>query len=176
GRGIQLLIDGQPKPNQLPTVTMLSVGPRYFDTVAVKMLRGRAFTETDGSAGQANAIVNERFVRLHFPNEDPLGKRISLTDDYGPSATTAAPVPFPAFTIVGVSPTIRQRGQQGQGDSSPDPVVYIPNAANTQQNFGQQLLVRTKGDPAQATALLREEIRALDPEQPLFNIRTMDQN
>jgi ABC-type antimicrobial peptide transport system permease subunit len=55
-------------------------------------------------------------------------------------------------------------------------VVYIPNAVNTQQSPGQALLVRTRSDPAQATSLLREEIRALDPDLPLFNIRTMDQN
>src|SRR5207247_8849470 len=48
--------------------------------------------------------------------------------------------------------------------------------ANTQQNPGITLLVRTRSDPAQATSLLREEMRALDPDMPLFNIRTMDQN
>jgi putative ABC transport system permease protein len=173
GRGIQLTIDGQPKPDRLPIVTMLSVGPRYFDTVGARVVRGRAFTETDGTTGQANVIVNQRFARLHFPNEDPIGKRIFLTDEVAPFDASTL---LPPFTIVGISPTIRQRNQQGQTDSEPDPVVYVPNAANTQLGAGQVLLVRTRSGPAQATSLLREEIRALDPEQPLFNIRTMDQN
>ena len=55
-------------------------------------------------------------------------------------------------------------------------MVYIPHAVNTAQNPGITLLVRTRSDPAQATSLLREEMRALDPAMPLLNIRTMDQN
>ena len=172
GRGIQLTIDGQPSPERLPIVTMLSVGPKYFDTIGARIVRGRSFAETDGAAGQANAIVNQRFVQMYFANEDPVGRRIRLTDEVpNPNGP-----PLPPFTIVGVSPTIRQRNQQNQQDPDADPVVYIPNAAYTQQNSGQILLVRTQSDPAQATSLLREEIRALDPDLPLFNIRTLDQN
>ena len=172
GRGIQLTIDGQPKPERLPIVTLLSVGVKYFDTVGARVVRGRPFTEADGTAGQAGAIVSQRFVEMYFLNQDPIGKRILLTDDI-PSALGP---PLPALTIVGVSPTIRQRLPQNQQDPEADPVVYIPNAANTQQNPGQMLLVRTRSAPTQATSLLREEIRALDPDLPLFNIRTMDQN
>jgi putative ABC transport system permease protein len=172
GRGIQLTIDGQPKPDRLPIVTLLSVGVKYFDTVGARVVRGRPFTEADGTAGLATAIVSQRFVEMYFPNEDPIGRRILLTDDV-PSALGP---PLPALTVVGVSPTIRQRLPQNQQDPEADPVVYIPNAANTQQNSGQLLLVRTRSAPAQATSLLREEIRALDPDLPLFNIRTMDQN
>jgi putative ABC transport system permease protein len=172
GRGIQLTIDGQPKPERLPIVTLLSVGVKYFDTVGVGVVRGRPFTEADGTAGQANAIVSQRFAQMYFANEDPIGKHILLTDDI-PSALGP---PLPALTVVGVSPTIRQRLPQNQQDPEADPVVYIPNVANTQQNPGQMLLVRTRSDPTQATSLLREEIRALDPDLPLFNIRTMDQN
>jgi putative ABC transport system permease protein len=172
GRGIQLTIDGQPRPERLPIVTLLSVGVKYFDTVGVRVVRGRPFTEADGTPGQANAIVSQRFAQMYFANEDPIGKHILLTDDI-PSALGP---PLPALTVVGVSPTIRQRLPQNQQDPEADPVVYIPNAAHTQQNPGQTLLVRTRWAPAQATSLLREEIRALDPDLPLFNIRTMDQN
>jgi putative ABC transport system permease protein len=172
GRPIQLTIDGQPKPDRLPIVTLLSVGVRYFDTVGARVVRGRPFTEADGTAGQGNAIVNQRFVQMYFANENPIGRRILLTDDV-PSALGPA---LPALTVVGVSPTIRQRLPQNQQDPEADPVVYIPNAAQTQQNSGQTLLVRTRSEPAQAASLLREEIRALDPDLPLFNIRTMDQN
>jgi predicted permease len=174
GRGIQLTIEGRTKPDErLPIVTLLSVGPKYFDTISLQAVRGRLLTETDGTAGQANTIVNQRFVQMYFPGEDPIGKRIRLSDD-GPNALGP---PLPALTIVGVTPNVRQRGpQNGSQDPDPDPVVYIPHAANTQQNPGITLLVRTRTDPAQITAILREEIRALDPDIPLFNIRTMDQN
>ena len=171
GRGIQLTIEGRTRPDErLPIVTLLSVGPRYFDTIGVRVVRGRALSDVDGLAGQAGAIVNQRFVQMYFPNEDPVGRRIRLTDDV-PNILGSAELP--PLTIVGVTPTIRQRNPQ---DLEADPVVYIPHAANTQQNAGILLLVRARSDAAQLTPLLREEIRALDPDQPLFNIRTMDQN
>jgi putative ABC transport system permease protein len=173
GRGIQLAIDGRTKPDErLPIVTLLSVGPKYFDTIGVPAVRGRLFTEADGTPGQANAVINQRFAQMYFPGEDPLGKRIRLTDE-GPNPNGP---PLPALTIVGVTPNVRQRGLQNTQDPEPDPVAYIPHAANTQQGNGLTLLVRTRTDPAQLTPILREEIRAIDPDMPLFNIRTMDQN
>jgi putative ABC transport system permease protein len=151
---------------------MLSVGAAYFDTIGSKVVRGRAFAAADGGPGQAGAVVNQRFAQMYFPNQDPIGRRVSLTDDLpNPNGP-----PLPPFTIVGVSPTIRQRTGQNQQDPEPDAVIYIPNAAHSQQGPNQTLLVRTRADAAQAAALLREEVRALDPDLPLYNIRTMDQN
>jgi len=173
GRGIQLTIDGQPKPERPPIVTMLSVGAKYFETLGVRVARGRTFTSIDGTPGQANAIVNQRFVQMFFPGEDPIGKGIRLTDEV---PTNINGGPLPPLTIVGIStPNVLQRNVDGRL-TEPDPVVYIPHAVNTQQNPGITLLVRTRSDPAKATSLLREEMRALDPDMPLFNIRTMDQN
>jgi len=174
GRPLQLVIDGRTNPDDRPPiVTMLSVGAKYFETLGVRVVRGRSFTPIDGTAGQANAIVNQRFVQMFFPREDPLGKEIRLTDEV-PTNINGGPLPL--LTIIGVStPNVLQRSADGRL-SEPDPVVYIPHAANTQQNPGITLLVRTRSDPAQATSLLREEMRALDPDMPLFNIRTMDQN
>jgi putative ABC transport system permease protein len=174
GRGIQLTVEGRTKPDErLPIVTLLSIGPKYFDTIGVRILRGRAFSDADGTPGQMNAIVNPRFVQMHFPNEDPLGRHIGLTDEV---PTNINGGPLPQLTIVGVmTANVIQRNVDGSL-SEPDPVVYIPHAVNTQQNPGVTLLVRTRSDPAQAAALLRQEMRALDPDMPLFNIRTMDDN
>ncbi|MEI4927328.1 hypothetical protein Q8G50_32950, partial [Klebsiella pneumoniae] len=71
---------------------------------------------------------------------------------------------------VGVVPTIRQRNFQ---DPDPDPVVYLPYRADPQRNL--TLVVRAAGDPGRITALVREEIRAIEPDLPLFGILTMDQ-
>jgi putative ABC transport system permease protein len=174
GRGIQLTIEGKTKPDErLPIVTMLSVGRKYFETVGIRVLRGRSLTELDGTPGQANAVVNQRFVQMFFPGTDPIGQRIRLTDEVPTNINGGA---LPPLTIVGITtPNVLQRNVDGRL-TEPDPVVYIPHAANTQQNPGITLLVRTRSDPAQATSLLREEMRALEPDMPLFNIRTMDQN
>jgi predicted permease len=174
GRGVQLAIEGRTKPDERqPIVTLLSVGARYFDTLGIRLVRGRAFSEMDGASRAAHAIVNQRFADMFFAGEDPVGRTIRLSDEV---PTNILGESLPQLTIVGVTtPNVVQRSVDGRF-SERDPVVYIPHAANTQQDAGVILLVRTRSDPAQATALLREEVRALDPDLPLFNIRTMDQN
>jgi putative ABC transport system permease protein len=164
----QLTLDGRPAPagERPPEVTMLSVSAGYFDTLGARMLRGRTFTDVDGTPGHEAAIVNQRFVTMHFPGEDPIGHRVRLADS---TPQVQPPAPLDA-TIVGVGPTIRQRNFQ---DPDPDPVVYLPYRADPQR-FGT-LIVRAAGDPAQITSLVREEMRAIEPDLPLFNILTMDQ-
>ena len=107
---------------QRPLVGMVAVGSRYFDALGVRMLRGRAFTATDGEPGREAMIVNQRLVDMHFRGEDPVGRRIRLIND---GNIPGAPK-FYAATIVGVSPTIRQRSFE----RDPDPVVYITHGQN----------------------------------------------
>ena len=166
GAALRLTIEGRPPPTgELPPqVTRLAVGPRYFDTLGVRLVRGRAFADTDGTAGHDVGIVNQRFVSMYFPNEDPVGHRIKLVPDV---ATGTEPT---WMSIVGVSPTVRQRNFQ---DPDPDPVVYVPYRAMPTPFM--TLIVRTPGDPSTMTPALREEVRALDPDLPLFGIRTMDE-
>jgi putative ABC transport system permease protein len=170
GAGRQLTIDGKTAAagDKPTTVTMLSVGPGYFDAVGVRLLRGRTFDPTiDGTPGHEMAIVNQRLVAMYFPGEDPIGKRIQLSDDSPggrPSAWT---------TIVGLAPNIRQRSGQ---DPDPDPVVYVPHLQNPTMGRGMSIIVRGRSEPGQLTAQLRKEIFAVDPDMPLANIRTMDEN
>ena len=163
-----LAIDGhQPADGEQPqTVTQVTIGARYFETLGLHILRGRAFDDLDGTPGHDSAIVNQRFASMHFAGADPIGRRIKLTPD-GP----ALPGPPPAWvTIVGISPTIRQRNFQ---DPLPDPVVYLPLSG--QAPTFAMLVIRAQRDAASLTSLLREEVRAIDPDLPLFGILTMDQ-
>jgi len=114
--------------DQRPLVGMVAVGSRYFDALGVRMLRGRAFTATDGDPGREAMIVNQRLADMHFRGEDPVGKRIRLIND---GNIPGAPK-FYAATIVGVSPTIRQRGME----RDPDPVVYITHGQNALMAMG----------------------------------------
>ena len=167
GAQLRLTIAGRPIPagEQPPQVTRIIAGPRYFDTVGIQLARGRAFADTDGTIGHEVAIINQRFAAMHFAGHDPVGQRIKVV----PDPLTG---PEPAFvTIVGVSATVRQSSSQ---QPDPDPVVYLPYRA--QPLAVMQLIVRTPSEPAQMTAAIREEVRALDPDLPLFNIRTMDEN
>jgi putative ABC transport system permease protein len=168
GNGRLLVVEGRQVAagEQPPTVTQVMIGPRYFETVGLKLARGRTFDEVDGTPGHESAIINQRFVAMHFPNEDPIGRRIRLTPDVPPGAPPPKSV---TATIVGIVPTVRQRNFQ---EVLPDPVVYVPLRSDAPP-FAT-LMLRTAGDPAALTPAVREEMRAIDPDLPLFGIMTLD--
>jgi predicted permease len=122
GNGRLLAIEGRPLAagEQAPLVTQVMIGPRYFETLGLRIVRGRGFEELDGTAGHETAIINQRFATMHFGGEDPLGRRIKLTPDGALVPGAALPT---WATIVGVSPSIRQGNIQ---EPQPDPVAYIP--------------------------------------------------
>jgi putative ABC transport system permease protein len=167
----QLTIEGRElgAGEQAPIVTHMMIGSRYFETLGLKLFRGRDFNELDGTAGHDSAIVNQRFVAMHFPNEDPVGRRIRLSPEAGPGAAPSTPPTV--VTIVGVVPNVRQRNFQ---EILTDPIVYIP-LRSAATPFAS-LMVRTAGDPAALTPAVREEVRAIDPDLPLFGIQTLDES
>ena len=168
----RLEIDGKPldQGQQAPNVTMLTVDPRYFKTVGLPLQRGRDLTDEDGMTGRESAIVNQRFATLHFANEDPIGRRITLSIDLQGGAPPAGGIPTSlTATIVGVVPNLRQRDFQL---ADPDPIAYLP--FRTDPRGFMTLLVRSQGDPNAMTPIVREELRAIDPDLPLFSIRPLD--
>jgi putative ABC transport system permease protein len=164
----QLAIDSRPVApgEQAPEVTMVSIGSGYFDAIGVELLRGRRFDPPDGTPGHESAIVNQRFAAMHFGNEDAIGRRITLIDG-NQSVQTSPPA---TVTIIGIAPTIRQRNF---AENDPDAVVYLPYRADPQR--GVVLIVRAAANPAGITPLVREEMRALEPDLPLFGIQTLDE-
>jgi predicted permease len=162
GLAMRMTIDGHPSTGEAPAVvTCLTVGPRYFETLGLSLPRGRTFIADDGDDV---AIVNQRLVSMHFAGENPIGRRIRLLGD-PPAAREAALV-----MIVGVSPTVRQRNVR---EPDPDPVVYRP--VRTQAPSVMSVLVRTEHEPSALAGTLREEVRALDRNLPLYGIATMDE-
>ena len=151
---------------------MLTVDPRYFDTVGLRLTRGRGLTDTDGTPGNVNAVINQRFVQMYFRQEDPVGHRIVLSMDLagGAPPTNGIPTSLTA-TIVGIAPNVRQRNAN---ELDSDPIAYLP--FRTDPRGFMTLLARSQGDPSALTPVLREEVRAVDADLPLFRIQTMDQN
>ena len=90
----------------LPQVTMVPVSDGYFDALQVEVLRGRVFSRSDGLPGSEAAIVNERFVEMHLPEGDPLGRPIRMPTG-GANAVDTTDTPW--LTVVGVTTNIRQR-------------------------------------------------------------------
>jgi putative ABC transport system permease protein len=164
GAAVQsLLIDGRPKPaGDPPRVSYITVGARYFETLGLPLLRGRPFSPLDGTPGHHNAIVNQRFVDMFFPDEDPIGRHIRLG-----SSTILLASP-PPLTIVGVSPTVRQVSNQEQ----PDPVVYAPFQVDA--GYWAQLIVRPRTNLETVVTAIRREVSKLDAGVPISNVRLLE--
>jgi len=169
----KLEIEGKPldQGQQAPNVTMLTIDPRYFKTIGLSLQRGRDFTDEDGMSGREPAVViNQRFAALHFPGQDAIGRRIKLSIDLQGGAPPQGGIPLSlTATIVGIVPNLRQRDFQLP---DPDPIAYLPFRLDP-RGF-MNLIVRSAGDPNLMTPILREEVRAIDADLPLFGIRTMD--
>jgi putative ABC transport system permease protein len=180
----QLEIDGRSSASGAgatkPTVFTTTVGAGYFETLGRPVLRGRSFTWRDGTPGNAHVIVNQRFVELFLRDGDPIGRRIRLTSDQrtgGPGAASpgaAGPAAAsgtddaPWLTIVGIAPVLRQRSAV-----APDPIVYLPLGSGAPASAA--IIVRSATAPEALAPLLRAEVRALDPELPVYRVRTMAQ-
>jgi len=154
-----------PPGTPAPTLLTIEVAPRYFDTLAVPLLRGRDFTATDGTPGSDVAIVNDRFAAVYLDGAEAIGAQIAVVPTNAP--TSDAPR---WLTIVGVSPAIRQAGLGG-GDQQ-TPVVYVPSAGEPATTT---LMVRHRVAPEAAAALLRAEAQVLDPSVALYRMRTLEQ-
>jgi hypothetical protein len=146
-----------------PPVTVLSVSDEYFETLGLEMSRGRAFNRADGTSGSEAAIVNERFVALHLPEGDPMGRQVRVGFEGAPVAEA------PWLTVVGVVPTIRQVAVE---EPEPDPVVYLPLRMNPSRNT--YLLARSRGDLAGVSATVGETMRLVEPDLAVFNVMTVD--
>lgn len=160
--GQEQLDEGTPPP----MVLTIDVAPGYFDTMAIALLRGRDFTTMDGTPGSEVAIVSERFSEVFMNGRDPVGTQIAATP-----ATAPATAPPRWLTVVGVAPAIRQQAFDGR--SQQQPLVYVPIANGAPAT--STVMVRHRLDPEAAAILLRSEAQAVDPNVPLYRIRTLNQ-
>ena len=145
-----------PKGQESAQVLQNAIDERYFDVMQTPILRGRAFTTNDKADSTRVAIVNEEFAKKYWPNQDAVGKKIRLEDAKGP-----------LFQIVGVAKTAKYIFVA----EPPQPFVYFAFTQHPQTSMS--ILVETYGDPAAITAPIREVVRSLNPDQPIYNARTL---
>jgi putative ABC transport system permease protein len=170
--GRMLAIEGRtPTSGEKPSpMSFVDIGPRYFETLGLPIVQGRALTESDGQPGREGVIVNQRFAAKFFPDGDAIGHRIQL------SGATLPPDRAPWLTIVGIVPTLPNFFP----DRMEDPVVYVPMDAEQAPLRVASIIVRSAGRgtsavKASAANTLREEVAALDPDLPVFAIQTLDE-
>ena len=163
GRG-PLTIEGRaPVPDsQKPLMEMNEISHDYFRAMGMRLRAGRAFTERDDETAPPVAIINETLARRYFPGEDPLGKRI----------LAGYPTPARAWTIVGVAPDLRRYGLEEEVG----PEFYRPYLQETGilGFVPVKLEVRAVGDSLNLAAAVRRQALAIDPDQPVFSMRTME--
>ncbi|MGH9203727.1 MAG: ABC transporter permease, partial [Vicinamibacterales bacterium] len=122
----------------------------YFETFQTPLIAGREFTPADGTANPPVAIVNESFARTHFPGTNAVGRQMRRTRPANKE---------PWMTIVGVVPDLMM---EGIGNNNASPIgYYIPIAQSDVAN-GVRIAVRSRGEPAAMTSLIRSSVAALD--------------
>ena len=155
------LVEGEPEPapGQEYDGRYRVATPDYFRTMEISIVRGRAFTEQDKAGAQPVVIVNETLARKHWPGQDPIGKRIRF---YGPLDKA------PWMQVVGVIKDVKH-----ELNIPVEPEYYLPHA---QDSWNAMVLVaRTIVEPASLAGALRQQVWAIDKDQPVFDVKTMQE-
>src|SRR6201999_3298699 len=129
--------------------------PNYFQMMSIPLLQGRVFTTADALPAPQTVIINSAFAERYWPGEESLGRRLTNGDEW--------------MIVVGVVGDIRQSGL----DQEAAPHVYMPYLQTPVSRSG--ILLRTSGDPLSMAAAARQQVNAIDPDQPIYNIHTMEE-
>ena len=155
------LVEGEPEPapgNEYLGRYRVST-PDYFQTMGISIVRGRGFTEQDKAGGPRVVVVNETLARKHWPDQEAIGKRIRFD---GPVDEN------PWMEIVGVVKDVKH-----ELTLVVTPEYYLPHA---QDPWNAMVLVaRTTVDPASLAASLRQQVWSIDKDQPVFDVKTMQE-
>ena len=149
-----------PRPGEEPTAEFESVSPDYFKTLRIQIVHGRDFDAEDRIGKTSVVIIDEKLANRCFPGQDPIGQQI-IEDPHKPDS--------PKYTIIGVVRTVRHND-----------LVNVPKLAelyypiSQKPELGMTILLRAKGDPLQLVSATREAVQSVDPNLPVFNIRTLE--
>jgi predicted permease len=168
GFGMPFTIAGKPfaNPSDRPGAGFQMVTPGFFETFAIQMAKGRAFTDQDTASSVRVAIVNQTFVDRYLKGVDPLTQRI-LVEQLIPGVTKLGP-PI-EWQIVGVFRNIHNGGIRSDGF----PEIDVPFAQSPWPQAS--MAVRTISDPAQMTRSIAAAVHTVDPDLALADVKTMDQ-
>jgi putative ABC transport system permease protein len=159
GIGTSFYVEGQPRPapGEFPIAEVRPITTGFFRTMGIPFLTGRDIALADRGERPDVAVINETMARGHLSGEDPLGRRLNVSLDG-----------FRQFEVIGVVGDIKLASLEGDVR----PTIYVPH---TQLSIGMMtLVVRTKQDPLTLANSVGAAVRAIDPEQPLADVRTME--
>ena len=164
----QMALDGKALTDgtTAPVATATYVADRYFETLGLSMLQGRTVTATDALPGQEAAVVNQRFADMFFPDGVVVGRRLQLSGTTPPSVE-------PWLTVVGVVPTLPRHAGVGL-QQGPDPAVYLPFKLDPTSRTTSITVRASPGGERGVAAALREEVRGLDADLPLYGVALLE--
>jgi macrolide transport system ATP-binding/permease protein len=146
-----------PRGQASVSVRAAAITEDYFETMGVALVRGRAFSRADSDATSQVAIVSEAFSDTYWPGQDPIGRRIQLADS-----------PSGSLEVVGVAANARYSNIR----EAPTPFFYRPFVQDPRSEMTIVVQSREGAAAAALAELLREAVRAIDENQPVFNVRT----
>jgi putative ABC transport system permease protein len=160
GNNLVLPFELESAPGQSVTLQVRSVTPDYFRTMSIPLLQGRALDERDSATAPLAGVVDERAARTLWPGENAIGQRFRVT----------VPGRQPAWgEIVGVVPRIHDQGL----DKDDNGQMYLGYHQFTDGRIA--LVVRTHADAGAMTTAVVQALRSVDPDQPVYDVRTMDE-
>jgi predicted permease len=133
-----------------------TVGPKYFQTMGIQLVRGRDFNERDNERAPGVVVINETMAHRYWPGGEALGKRLKLGKDW--------------LEIVGVAGEVKQR----RLNEPPQPFLYLPLLQDYRSNM--ILVARTTLELGAALQVVQNVVAALDPNMPIFDVKTLNEH
>jgi len=162
GTAIHLEGRPEPRPEDAPTVWVRSASAGYFRALGIPLLKGRHFSEQDTDAAPRVALINQTMARRFWPSEDALGQRLAAGLTHGPQT--------PWITVVGVVGDIRHTSLA----QPPESEFFLPYPQRPEPQMF--LAIRTTADPAGFAPLLRAAVAAVDKDQPISELGSLERS
>lgn len=161
--GLSFQVEGRPpaRPGEDTSADYTTVGPEYFRTLNIGLLRGRTFTDQDTANTPHVMVVSEAFVQRFFPGEDPIGRRITVDSEDKSQ---------PTREIVGVVRDVHRQGL----DAEVQPEIYVSHLQSPQRRLNLVLRADVV-DPAQLAQAARAAVRSFDAKQLIWRTQTLDE-
>lgn len=169
--GLPFRIMGRPEKKQPDGASWMSISPGYLKVFKIPVLRGRGFRETDTANAPGVAMINEAMARLYWPGQNAIGQQIKIGVGMGPA------IQEPPRTIIGIVGDFHDEGLNNPADPMMIvPIAQVTDAYTRSYDNVQPLfwVVRTHGDPLQATTAISDQLRIASAGLPVAHVRTMD--
>ncbi len=159
--------------DEVPAVQYRQVAGDYFSTLSIALRSGRLFNAGDNASSPKVAIINESMARRFFDGEDPLGKRVWLGPPESLLPRDIEPIVFPRYTIVGVIADVKHNGLDQEARLE----IFAPHSQGDRGEISRSMYIaaRTAGNPQNFIAAIRDQVWAIEKDQPVASIATMEE-